>query len=365
MFEVDGARRAPSRIDAHRWTEGTDPVVSICCITYNQAPFIRECLDGFLMQETTFPVEIVIHDDASTDGTADIIREYEARHPGIIRALYQTENQFRKVRHLDVIFNFPRSRGRYIALCEGDDYWTAPDKLQMQVDFMESHQQYSGCFHNVTVVYEDGSTRAHSQYARPLKDTFTLKDFAAHNYIATPSALFRARLFPRFPDWYAQVPIGDWPLHMLNAEHGAVGYVDRVCAVYRVHNRGVWSSLSESERHETTVRVAKVIDAHLGFRYSDEICKRIAYGHYLLAVNMSRDGVDDGIAAHLRASLPACLTHECVSKRTVAVLLVKHSIPALFLWLKRFQSAVWGMWSPSHGVHAGGRGAAVTASNRR
>jgi glycosyltransferase involved in cell wall biosynthesis len=336
--EIKGTRPArPRRLDAQRWSDRDIPVVSICCITYNQAAFIRDCLDGFFMQETTFPVEIVIHDDASSDGTANIIREYEARHPYIIRAIYQTENQYLKVRHPDVVFNFPRSRGRYIALCEGDDYWTAPDKLQTQVNFMESHPQYSGCFHNVSVVYEDGSTLAHPQYAQPLKDTFTLQDFAAHNYIATPSALFRARLFPEFPAWYARVPLGDWPLHVLNAEHGAVGYMDRICAVYRVHPRGVWSSLSELQRHETTIDVAKVIDAHLDFRFTNAIRKRIAFGHYSIAVNMSIEGMDHGIAAHLRSSLPDCLTHECVSKRTVAVLLIKHSLPALFLGLKRLQ----------------------------
>jgi len=105
----------------------TDPLVSICCLTYNHAPYIRDAIEGFLMQKTNFPVEILIHDDASTDGTADIIREYETRYPDIIKPIYQTENQYSKGVKISWEYQFSRARGKYIALCEGDDYWT--DKL--------------------------------------------------------------------------------------------------------------------------------------------------------------------------------------------------------------------------------------------
>lgn len=124
------------------------PLVSICCITYNHAPFIRKCLDGFLMQETSFPVEILIHDDASTDGTDGIIREYAEKYPDLIFPLYETENQYSQGKQNEIDFyNYRRARGKYIAYCEGDDYWTDPLKLQKQVDFMESHPDYSVCFH--------------------------------------------------------------------------------------------------------------------------------------------------------------------------------------------------------------------------
>jgi len=106
-----------------------DIVVSISCITYNHAPYIRQCLDGFVMQKTTFPFEILIHDDASTYGTPDIIREYEAKYPGLIKPIYQTENQHSKGVKISQTFNWPRARGKDIALCEGDDYWTDPYKL--------------------------------------------------------------------------------------------------------------------------------------------------------------------------------------------------------------------------------------------
>lgn len=124
------------------------PLVSICCITYNHARFIRKCLDGFLMQETSFPIEILIHDDASTDGTDGIIREYADKYPNLILPLFETENQYSQGKQNEIDFyNYRRARGKYIAYCEGDDYWTDPLKLQKQVDFMESHPDYSVCFH--------------------------------------------------------------------------------------------------------------------------------------------------------------------------------------------------------------------------
>ena len=124
------------------------PLVSICCITYNHAQFIRKCLDGFLMQQTNFPIEILIHDDCSTDGTTEIIREYEAKYPNLIFPLYEEENQYQQGKAAEIDFyNYRRARGKYIAYCEGDDYWTDLLKLQKQVDFMEANPEYSVCFH--------------------------------------------------------------------------------------------------------------------------------------------------------------------------------------------------------------------------
>jgi len=328
------------RITEQAWPEGAIPVVSICSTAYNHDNFIRECLEGFLMQETTFSVEILIHDDASTDSTANIIREYEAQYPHIIKPIYQIENQYSKGIQPYVIFNFPRARGKYIALCEGDDYWTAPNKLQTQVDFMESHQDYSGCFHNVSVAYEDGSKSMHPQFDEPLKDTFTVQDLAAANVIPTSSNLFRARLFPEFPAWCARMPIGDWPLHVLNAEHGDIGYIDRIFAVYRVHSGGVWSSLSTSESYKISIQVAQAIDAHLGFKYTRAIRKNIAYWHYRIALNMSREGVDKGISAHLRSSIRNCFSHEQISKKAFLAMFIKHSCPVLYMRLKQVQKAL-------------------------
>ena len=126
------------------------PIVTVWCLAYNQKDFIRDALEGFVMQKTTFPFEVIVHDDASTDGTTAIVQEYARRYPDIIKPVIETENQWQKggLKHIIHIMNEKYRNGKYIAFCEGDDYWTAPHKLQQQVDFLESHAEYSMCFHS-------------------------------------------------------------------------------------------------------------------------------------------------------------------------------------------------------------------------
>ena len=158
----------PIQVTLQKWDLNTIPLVSISCITYNQEKYIRDAIDGFLMQKTTFPVEILIHDDASTDKTANIVREYEAKYPNLIKPIYQTENQYSKRNGIIGRIQRGRARGKYYAMCEGDDYWTDPFKLQKQVDFMEENPQYPFCCHRFKILNEsDGEFRdeyAHNFY---------------------------------------------------------------------------------------------------------------------------------------------------------------------------------------------------------
>ena len=130
--------------------------VAVWCITYNQKSFIKDALDGFIMQKTNFPFVVIVHDDKSTDGTTDIILDYAQKYPDIIIPVIETENQWSKggLKHIINIMNNRFRIGKYIAFCEGDDYWTSPDKLQTQIDFLESHPDYSMCFHSAVKKYE-------------------------------------------------------------------------------------------------------------------------------------------------------------------------------------------------------------------
>lgn len=132
------------------------PIVTVWCLAYNQKDFIRDALEGFVMQKTTFPFEVIVHDDASTDGTTAIVQEYARQYPEIIKPVIETENQWQKggLKNIIHILNEKYRNGKYIAFCEGDDYWTAPQKLQQQVDFLESHSEYSMCFHSAKKKYE-------------------------------------------------------------------------------------------------------------------------------------------------------------------------------------------------------------------
>ncbi|WP_201790090.1 glycosyltransferase family 2 protein [Campylobacter devanensis] len=225
-------------------SDKVNPKISICCITYNHAKFIRQALDGFMMQKTNFPFEIIIHDDASTDGTADIIREYEKKYPDIIRVTYQTENQWSK--GIDVLkaFVYPKIQGQYVALCEGDDYWIDENKLQKQVDFLDTHPEFNVCFHPVKVIWEDNRA-SESIFPKPKfrfnKDILTLQDLLKHNFIQTNSVMYRWRL----KDQENLVPNDilpvDWFLHLLHAQTGKIGFLSDVMAVYRRHAGGIWT----------------------------------------------------------------------------------------------------------------------------
>lgn len=217
------------------------PLVSVCCLTYNHKNFIEQALQGFLIQKTNFTVEIIVHDDASTDGTAEIVRDYYNQYPDKIVPIFQKENQYSKGIRPSPNFVWPKARGKYIALCEGDDYWTDPLKLQKQVDFLEANDEYSICFHDVDV-------RTHN----PVKETnvfqlnyfnnkcvFTFDELLeGSNLMHTPSVVFRNQ--GSFPDFEAFT--GDYFLHLHNASFGKIKRIKEKMAVYRIHENGVFSN---------------------------------------------------------------------------------------------------------------------------
>ena len=141
------------------WNSESPPLVSVCCVTYNHASYIKKAIDSFLMQETDFPFEILIHDDSSTDGTTDIVMEYAEKYPGIIKPIIQTENQLSKGGLICPRLVFPKTLGKYIALCDGDDYWTDKTKLQKQVSFLENNSDYVITYTDCRLFDENGDLK--------------------------------------------------------------------------------------------------------------------------------------------------------------------------------------------------------------
>lgn len=247
-------------------------VTSICCITYNHEGYIAQALDGFLIQETSFPFEIIVGEDCSADRTRHIVLEYQARYPQLIRLVTSETN-------VGMRQNGKRTRaaarGKYIALCEGDDYWTDPCKLQKQVDFLDSHPDCAVCFHNVTVFY-DAAIEPRNLCAPDQKEISTLRDLLQKNFIATCSVVFRSGLARELPPWYYELPVGDWPLHVLNAQHGTIGYLNDVMAVHRVHSEGAWSSLNRLQMLQYDIQFYDRMMSHLGREYHAVIRGRLA-----------------------------------------------------------------------------------------
>lgn len=246
--------------------------VTIICLTFNHANFIRQALDGFVMQKANFPFEVLIHDDASTDGTADIIREYEEKFPDIIKPICQKENQFSRIGlQLLTQYIFPRVQGEYVAMCEGDDYWTDPLKLQKQVDFLDAHPDFTICFHPVKVLWEDQPEREEIFPASSSQKTFTAEDLIKGNFIQTNSVLYRW-VFPEKESldiWPDNILPGDWFLHLIHAKHGKIGMLDDVMAVYRRHPGGIWQGARTLKYGDKENHFYDAVDRLFDYKYHD------------------------------------------------------------------------------------------------
>lgn len=249
-----------------------EPLVSICCITYNHENYIRDAIEGFLMQKTSFPIEIIIHDDASTDNTAQIIKEYEDKYPDLFCNIFQNENQWSKGGgSIYARFVYPQARGKYIALCEGDDFWTDPLKLQKQVDFLEQNLDYSACTHSNYISKEGVLTKSSS---RIRTKSLILEDLVWDIPFQTASLLFRKNAL-ELPDIFTD-SLTDTTLFMLLAESGKIFFMPETMSVYRIHDNSVWAPLN----HRSKIKVREGYQLKRITYFSDssiEVAKGLRY----------------------------------------------------------------------------------------
>lgn len=222
-----------------------NPLVSIHCLVFNHGPYIRNAIEGFLMQETSFPFEILIHDDASTDNSASIINEYATKHPHLIKPLYQKENQYSK--GVDVTYDFQISRalGKYIAICEGDDYWTDPKKLQKQVDFLENNPDFGLVYTDFDKLFNNSGTIRISLFKNGEEVPYTEFEDILENkpYLAPCTWVYRKEFTPQKRGNYT-----DWSYTILLdiAKESRIKYLDDTTAVYRL--------LPESASHSKSIK---------------------------------------------------------------------------------------------------------------
>lgn len=262
------------------WKYLNPPLVSIICITFNHRNYINDSIKGFLMQETDFPFEIIIHDDASSDGTTDIVRKYESEYPNLIKGIYQLENQYSKGERVSAIA-FSKARGVYFAFCEGDDFWIDPFKLQKQVQYLLNNPHIPMCFHRV-YQFDQGLGRITG--IRPVKKSksiFTIQDVLEGSFIQGLSVVFKKQYFCDYPSWSKKLIFGDWVRDIELAKHGEIKMFPEIMGVYRKHSMGltmklpkinfVLSNISLLKQYEKEFRgcnLSKIIYKNLINNYS-------------------------------------------------------------------------------------------------
>ncbi len=248
--------------------------LSICCVSYNHEEYIKKTLDSFLIQKTNFPFEILIHDDASTDKTAEIIKEYERKYPKIIKPIYQHENQVSKGVRPNIDYLIPKAIGKYIAFCDGDDYWTDSSKLQKQVDFLENSLEFVACAHNTKILNEENKDDKSFVNLSMNKDIFTVDDFTkGEAYFHTSSMVFRNNIELRDAYDLLSLHRGDWFRLIVFSQYGPIKYIDEVMSVYRIHDKGVWSLLDENEKVVKNLKSIIEFNKIFDYKYEDNFLK--------------------------------------------------------------------------------------------
>jgi len=227
-----------------------EPLVSVITSTYQHAPYIKDCIEGVLMQKTTFPIEYIIGEDFSTDGTREIVFEYAKKYPNIIRVITADYNVGGKSNSRRC---HGACRGKYIALCEGDDYWIDPHKLQKQVDSLERHSDCMLCFHGARISKEGGSGSPSFYLTHKPKEFVSMEEILNNNFIANASVVYRREILEKLPDWMERFIFADWMRNLVCAQYGKIIYIDEVMSIYRVHPGGVWSSQHNSIKGKVNI----------------------------------------------------------------------------------------------------------------
>jgi len=255
-------------------------LVSVAMPTYGQEKFIEEAVLGVLSQQCDFEVELIIADDCSPDSTAEIVRNIVDTHPNGSWIKY-IRHEKNKGAIPNFAWTFCQTKGKYIAVCEGDDYWTDPLKLQKQVDFLEENKDYSIIFHKII---EISNHTEKFTYPNPdVEKTYTLNDLSKENFIITVSVVFRKNM-DELPEWMPYSPIGDYPLHLLNASFGLIKYFPDEMAAYRVGS-GMWSTQNTIDQITNTMFALKFLLIH--FKNNQEVFDnlRIQYTNFQAALS--------------------------------------------------------------------------------
>lgn len=260
--------------------------VSVMCAVYNHEKYIRKALQSFVDQKTNFRFEVLVHDDASTDGSAAIIKEYEEQYPDIIKPIYQTVNQYSQGINIGRTFQFPRAKGKYIAVCEGDDYWTDPNKLQEQFDFMEAHEDYVLIAHGSDIVDESGAYV--SEYAKITKTDYEKGELIEDiNAFQTASMFYRSDARTKNLEFLNTVKTFDYVFKSVLTTEGKIHIIPKIMSAYRLGSIGSWTQrvaqkADQRLKHlEESIEFFKKLDAYRNGEFHDAITIEMKRREYM------------------------------------------------------------------------------------
>jgi glycosyltransferase involved in cell wall biosynthesis len=307
-------------------------------ITYNHEAFIARALESVLTQRTNFDFEIVIGEDCSTDRTRDVLLDFHRHYPGRIVPLLRAHN-------LGVMKNLQETltecRGQYVALIEGDDYWTSDEKLQRQVDFLDAHPECSLCCHRVQVLDEIGSGQP-LVFPSKAAGSYSIEHLLEQNFIMTCTVVCRWNYVGSLPDWFLDLKLADWPLFALLATYGEIELMEDVMAAYRVHVGNTWSSKPVVYRARESVLMLKVLDKHLSHRYRHRIRRTLARLYLELASHAQKDCNRSETAKQLFNCIRYSGFQTPGSQRVVAALLAFSLFGSWYNSLARAKRAILG-----------------------
>jgi glycosyltransferase involved in cell wall biosynthesis len=246
--------------------KGVRPLVSVITLTYNQAHFLPQCIESIQAQVGDFDLEHVVVDDASADDTPKILSQY-ANLKVIRHDMNTGANQ-------GMVEAYAGCKGEFVAICEGDDWWLASDKLHEQVRLMQRRPDLAMCFHDAVTVHE---SKLQWPSVRPGcgNPVRTLDELLVDNFAHTCTVMYRRIPGLEYPEWYTKFMVGDWPNHAFHAARGGIGYINRPMAAYRIHDKGSWSAKDSHQRIDEICRMLKELDAHFLFRYNERISSTI------------------------------------------------------------------------------------------
>lgn len=337
--------------------ENSDIKVSVCCTVYNHEKYLRKCLDGFVMQKTNFAFEVLINDDKSTDSSADIIREYYEKYPDIIVPVFQTENQYSK--GVQIIYDIlvPMARGKYIAICEGDDYWCDENKLQVQYDYMEEDKECVMCLHNTVFHYLDGSHKD-----RLFNNWTTVHELNAEElfggWAVHTSSYFLRKEYTHIPNYGRKCWAGDMVLRTWLFTIGKIVALPQVMSVY---NSGVENSAT-SKNKSVSIKIDNItgminyleqLNIETSFKYNEVIDKIIKHQHFIIFVTSKTYIIANSTnKREITEAAKAIVIHPYYHKFITA----KHGLNRLLARFKYEGYIIYPVWRLAYKIYYGRKG---------